>query len=70
MHPDMAQQREMLDMLFAKMPEGKSPIMGSVMGWQYQHDGYCKRLKEAGITQSMSRKGNCLDNACTEGLCA
>ena len=68
MHPDMAQQREMLDMLFAKMPEGKSPIMGSDMGWQYQHDGYCKRLKEAGITQSMSRKGNCLDNACTEGL--
>ena len=40
--------------------------MHSDMGWQYQHDGYCKTLEEAGIVQSVSRKGNCIDNGATE----
>ena len=66
--PNLAQQGEMLDMLLPKVPEGAAPVMCSDMGWQYQHPGYCRRLREAGIVQSMSRKGNCLDNACTEGL--
>lgn len=65
-HPGMAQQDEMLDMLFGKMPEGAHPILHSDQGWQYQHDHYQQRLREAGIVQSMSRKGNCLDNAATE----
>jgi transposase InsO family protein len=64
--PDMAQQREMLDMLIPKIPEGAHPVMQSDMGWQYQHDGYCSRLERAGIVQSMSRKGNCIDNGATE----
>lgn len=67
-HPDMAQQAEMLDMLLAKMPPGAAPILTSDMGWQYQHRGYYGTLERAGIVQSMSRKGNCLDNACTESL--
>ncbi len=36
------------------------------MGWQYQHATWTKRLRKAKITQSMSRKGNCLDNGATE----
>lgn len=36
------------------------------MGWQYQHEKWTRRLKKAGIAQSMSRKGNCLDNGATE----
>lgn len=36
------------------------------MGWQYQHATYVGRLAENGFTQSMSRKGNCLDNGATE----
>ena len=36
------------------------------MGWQYQHKKWTRRLKKAKITQSMSRKGNCLDNGATE----
>ncbi len=56
---NMAQQKEMLEGLLAKMPEAASPVMHSDMGWQYQHDGYCKTLEEAGIVQSMSRKGKC-----------
>lgn len=38
------------------------------MGWQYQHADFVGALRGLRIAQSMSRKGNCLDNACTEGL--
>ena len=65
-HPDMAQQKEMLDMLIPKIPEGAHPVMHSDMGWQYQHAGYRRRLEKAGVVQSMSRKGNCIDNGATE----
>ena len=64
--PDMAQQVELLDRLVAKMPEGAKPVLHSDMGWQYQHEAWTRRLKKAEITQSMSRKGNCLDNGATE----
>lgn len=66
--PDMEQQREMLDGLAKAMPEGAEPVMQMDMGWQYQHRAFTGRLRGLGVTQSMSRKGNCLDNACTEGL--
>ena len=66
LHPDMAQQHELLDQLLAKMPEGSAPILHSDMGWQYQHPGWCARLEKAGVVQSMSRKGNCIDNGATE----
>ena len=36
------------------------------MGWQYQHQWWRDELGRLGIRQSMSRKGNCLDNAATE----
>ena len=66
--PDLAQQREMLDGLAEAMPEGAEPVMQMGMGWQYQHADFVGALRGLGIVQSMSRKGNCLDNACTEGL--
>ena len=65
-HPDLAQQEEMLAMLMAAKPEGARPILHSDMGWQYQHATYVGALAENGFTQSMSRKGNCIDNAATE----
>ena len=65
-HPDLAQQEEMLGMLIGAKPEGARPILHSDMGWQYQHAAYVKRLEENGFTQSMSRKGNCIDNGATE----
>ena len=40
--------------------------MQSDMGWQYQRKTYCDALRGAGIIQSMSRKGNCIDNGATE----
>ena len=65
-HPDMAQQRRLLAMLEARLPEGANPILHSDMGWQYQHPWWRERLRGLSIRQSMSRKGNCLDNAATE----
>ena len=64
--PDLAQQEEMLSMLMAAKPEGARPILHSDMGWQYQHGLYVSALRANGFTQSMSRKGDCLDNGATE----
>ena len=49
-----------------KQPWGSRPVLHSDMGWQYQQAGWCRRLEEAGVVQSMSRKGNCIDNGATE----
>ena len=42
--------------------------MHSDQGWHYQHAKYQKMLKDNNITQSMSRKGNCLDNSMMENF--
>ena len=60
--PNLWQIREMLEGLFAKLPEEARPIFHSDQGWQYQHEEYQHLLAEHKITQSMSRKGNCMDN--------
>lgn len=46
----------------------KGAIMHSDQGWQYQMPSYRDDLKKFGITQSMSRKGNCHDNAPIESF--
>ena len=51
-----------------KIPDGSNLIVHSDQGWQYQMYKYRQRLKEKGIIQSMSRKGNCLDNAVIENF--
>ena len=53
---------------FAKIPAGTNLILHSDQGWQYQHKQYQRMLREKGIRQSMSRKGNCLDNAVIENF--
>ena len=40
----------------------------SDQGWAYQMKAYAHRLKEERIFQSMSRKGNCLDNSVMENF--
>ena len=66
--PDLEQIREMLEGLFEKLPEGARPIFHSDQGWQYQHESYQRQLKEHNIIQSMSRKGNCMDNGAMENF--
>ncbi len=43
-------------------------LIHSDMGWTYTHPSYIRHLKELGFRQSMSRKGNCWDNACMENF--
>lgn len=64
--PDLAQQEEMLRMLVEAKPEGASPILHSDMGWQYRHAACVGALSDNGFTQSMSCKGNCIDDGATE----
>ena len=46
----------------------KDSMLHSDMGWTYTNISYVSFLKELGIHQSMSRKGNCWDNACIENF--
>ena len=67
-HPHLGQVMDMLDKAFEKIPDNTGLVFHSDQGWQYQHKMYQYRLKEKGIRQSMSRKGNCLDNAVMENF--
>lgn len=59
----------MLKKALAKLKgRGDRPLLHSDQGWQYQMTAYRKKLVEHGLTQSMSRKGNCLDNAAMESF--
>ena len=64
--PGLARQEEMLAMLVAAKPEGAAPVPHSDMGWQHRHAAHVSALAENGFTQSMSRKGNRIDNGATE----
>ncbi len=68
LHPTFHQTMDMLDKAFAKIPDNTGLILHSDQGWQYQMGRYQLRLKEKGIIQSMSRKGNCLDNSVMENF--
>ena len=64
--PNLEQIQRMLNNAFAQFPSVKGLIFHSDQGWQYQHEYFRKTLKEHGIIQSMSRKGNCIDNCIME----
>jgi putative transposase len=74
MRPDM--QRELvldaLDMAWFGRNPGRQTglIFHSDRGSQYASDDFRQLLKGHGIVPSMSRKGNCWDNACSETLFA
>lgn len=59
---------DMLKQAFEKIPDESNLIFHSDQGWQYQMKPYQQMLKAKGIRQSMSRKGNCLDNAVMENF--
>lgn len=58
----------MLDKAIMRLNDGETPILHSDQGWHYQMKQYQHALKDQGIIQSMSRKGNCLDNAVIENF--
>ncbi len=66
--PVLSMVTSMLNKAFNKIPDNTNLILHSDQGWQYQHKQYQRMLAEKGIRQSMSRKGNCLDNAVMENF--
>jgi transposase InsO family protein len=66
--PVLEMVTSMLEKAFQTIPDGTNMILHSDQGWHYQHKRYRQMLHEKGIRQSMSRKGNCLDNAVIENF--
>lgn len=66
--PTFQQTTDMLDKALEKIPDNTNLILHSDQGWQYQMKQYQYKLQQKGIIQSMSRKGNCLDNSVMENF--
>lgn len=58
----------MLNKAFERVRHQSSLTLHSDQGWHYQHAQYRYKLAEQRVKQSMSRKGNCLDNAAMESF--
>lgn len=66
--PSFNQIINMLKKSFKTIPNNTNLLLHSDQGWQYQMKQYQMLLKQKGLIQSMSRKGNCLDNAVIENF--
>lgn len=66
--PNMKFIHEMLNKAFIKIPDNSGLVFHSDQGWHYLQKAYTERLRAKGIKQSMSRKGNCLDNSIMENF--
>ena len=66
--PQLPLVTNMLKKALGKLGDQQIPLLHSDQGWQYQMPSYRRRLAEHGLTQSMSRRGNCLDNASMESF--
>lgn len=60
----------MLKKALRKLAPHDKPMLHSDQGWQYRMPAYQRMLRERGLVQSMSRRGNCLDNAAMESFFA
>lgn len=68
MSPNYGMVKNMLMKAFSKIKKTEGIIFHSDQGWQYRMPDYKQCLKDHGIVQSMSRKGNCLDNSIMENF--
>lgn len=66
--PSFELVHSMLRSAIKKLTPGARPIVHSDQGWQYRMRAYRETLAEHGLVQSMSRKGNCHDNAAMESF--
>lgn len=66
--PSFGQVVDMLKEAFKRLPPKVDLLLHSDQGWQYQMKPFQKMLSKRGIRQSMSRKGNCYDNAVIENF--
>jgi len=66
--PQFSLVGDMLKKALTKLTGKDAPLLHSDQGWQYQMPAWRRQLAGRGLTQSMSRKGNCLDNAVMESF--
>jgi putative transposase len=66
--PEFAMVSAMLKKAIKKLKQEDTPLLHSDQGWQYQMPAYQRQLQQRRLEQSMSRKGNCLDNAAMESF--
>lgn len=57
-----------LDGVIADLPDGCHPIAHSDRGYHYRQPGWVERMKRAGLTRSMSKKGCSPENAACESF--
>lgn len=67
-HPTVKFAVSSLRSALKRLPEQGSLLVHSDQGFHYQHASWRKCLAMVGAQQSMSRKGNCLDNAVMENF--
>ena len=65
---DLALATSALRQAIATLGPSEQPLVHTDQGFQYQHRSWQALLHAAGATPSMSRKGNCLDNAVIENF--
>ncbi len=68
--PDFSLVMNMLKKAARKCREMDRPLLHSDQGWHYRMQPYRAALARYGMKQSMSRKGNCFDNAAMESFFA
>ncbi len=67
-HPLPMMIKNMLGKALKRLKSGERPILHSDQGWQYRMLAFRQSLDQSGVVQSMSRKGNCYDNAAMESF--
>ena len=60
----------MLKKALSKLAPSEKPLLHSDQGWHYRMPAFQRQLRERQLVQSMSRRGNCLDNAAMESFFA
>ena len=66
--PNFSSVMTMLDKAIELLPEKYNLMLHSDQGWQYQMKQFQHKLSSNRILQSMSRKGNCIDNSVMENF--
>jgi putative transposase len=66
--PNLALTNDSLREALTCLQPGQQPLVHSDQGFQYRHASWRTLIEGAGAVQSMSRKGNCYDNAVMENF--
>lgn len=68
--PTYSLVESMMNKVIPQLDSNKQTLLHSDQGWHYRMHSFKRTLADANVTQSMSRKGNCYDNAAMESFFA